>query len=775
MNIMKTNMLVLDNKIRKEDGENTSTVQAPVPQSTNPQAGMNALTFQGMKYLMENPEVAQEVGITNDESAESNAAKNSSNVAFKGNFKQIFNKNIGKLASLAAIATLLAACQKDPQIIAVPNTPNITNVYVTVTNEDTNAAINRLETVLLQMLAQNQLTYEEFVAYRKEMEAWKAQISNQLNNIYAALLSMGDKILDLDNGIDEHNAYQKMLIAMLQQQGYTNSQALELLQEAINIAKQNGKTVADGMAYLINQLNNIHSDLTTIIGQLDNAAKQREEQTNILYSMKLTGEATKEQVEALHANIIETNNILKDQGNKFLAQLLQLGSNVTDAIGELARINNCTRQDIMRGLAAIGVKIDNNTAAQYITSGVLSAQLQAALAKLDKLNADINKAKEEFKNDAAKYAEKVISLLEEIDATLSAFVSEWAEARNILFNKIDKLSNDVKKIYAEQKYQSGMMNVIHRDLNDVKQQMKADHILLQKVYEKIQNDPNSITKEDLETIAQMLGLSINTSIEALGNRIAKELAKNKEEIINNIDTKFGSLPTVNQEILELLQNIDWTDLSALKTLDAKLDDLIKAVNNIAGKIDNYANQALTAYGNVTNILNGIAQNTTDILAELAKIKSDINKANTELITVNKNLISLKGQIAQLEAKLGRIPTVEELDSIMTNHDKENQEFYANLIKKINIDPKDYTSALDYITELINILVTGQGKTNQYLLELLEWAKQHPDRSSEILALLKNGEFNIVVTCQCDCDKNTEVTEGYIHILGVKENKNIDAE
>ena len=260
----------------------------------------------------------------------------------------------------------------------------------------------------------------------------------------------------------------------------------------------------------------------------------------------ITGQATKEQVEALNANVIETNNILKAQGNKFLQQLAQLGSNITDAIGELARINNCTRQDIIRGLAAIGVKIDANTMAQYMTSGVLSAQLQAALAKLDKLNADINKAKEEFKNDAAGYANRVIELLESIDAQLSAFVTEWTQSRDALFAKLDNLADYAKKIYNEEKYQSGMMNTIHQDFNDVKTQMKADNLLLQKIYEKMQNNPGSITKEDLEAIAEKLGARIDASLDELTDLVAQEVEQGKvrEQQLDSVIAKLGNLGTL---------------------------------------------------------------------------------------------------------------------------------------------------------------------------------------------------------------------------------------
>ena len=782
MNIMKTNLLILENnKIRKENGDNTTvTAEAPVPQSTNPKIGMNALMFQGLKNLMENPELAQEAGVKNegskteDESAKSFVAPYSSNIAFgkSPKFKTAM-KALSITALLAAASSMFTSCQKDAEIITLPEKENVVNVYVTVTNESTNAAISALQTTLLQMYAQQKLTSEQFAEYMKKTEEWRTQTSaqiaglqNQINALQTVLLSMGADIIDIKNGIDENNAGQKAFLTLLQQYGYSSTQALALLQEAINIAKQNGKTVADGMAYLIHSLNTIHNDLTTIIGQLDNAAKQREEQTNILNLIAITGQATKEQVEALNINMIETNNILKEQGNKFIQQLAQLGSNVTDAIGELARINQCTRADIIRGLAAIGIKIDANTMAQYMTSGVLSAQLQAALAKLDKLNAEIEKAKEEFKNDAAGYANKVISLLESIDAQLSAFVSEWTQSRDVLFNKLDVLKDYAKKIYTEEKYQSGMMDTIHIDIQDIKQQMAADHILLAKVYEKMQNNPSSLTKEDLEAIANQLGVSITTSIDDLAKLVAQEVEQGKvrEQQLDSIDKKLSNLGLLSKDILKAIQDLDVNNLDALNALAAKIDALKTALEKLSGKIDDYAKEILKAHKNETDILTGIADDVSKIKTGVDELIAQVKKANAELPAINANLVLLQNQVKQLESKLGRTITPEELDKILADHDAANQEFYANLIKSVNINPKDYTSALDYIAELLNVLVTGQGKTNQYLIDLLEYAKTHKDQADTIIDLIQSGKFKIVVTCQCDCDGNNEIHEGRVGVL-----------
>ena len=141
MNILKTNMLVLDSKIRKENGENSTVTEAPVPQTTNPEAGIKALMFQGMKNLMENPELAQEAGIKNEEpkteneSAKSYVAPYSSNIAFgsKAGFKAL--KLAGLAVLLTAAATSLTSCRDNTERPRI----EITNI---VSSEQTVSAIN---------------------------------------------------------------------------------------------------------------------------------------------------------------------------------------------------------------------------------------------------------------------------------------------------------------------------------------------------------------------------------------------------------------------------------------------------------------------------------------------------------------------------------------------------------------------------------------------------------------------------------------------------------
>ena len=69
MNITKTNMLLLDNRIKKDDSDEKNTTSSTVTTTVEPQAGMKALTFQGLQNLMANPALAEKVGMNNSDIA----------------------------------------------------------------------------------------------------------------------------------------------------------------------------------------------------------------------------------------------------------------------------------------------------------------------------------------------------------------------------------------------------------------------------------------------------------------------------------------------------------------------------------------------------------------------------------------------------------------------------------------------------------------------------------------------------------------------------------
>ena len=174
MNIMKTNMLLLDNRIRKDDGDKTTTVAAPVPTTVQPQAGMKALMFQGMQNLMANPRLASQVGVMNDDAdADANNTAAPKNVAFKGGKAR--KLILGGMMALTA-AMGLTSCN-DKEYISVPATKVENSVVVNVDLSAMTALVTMMQSTLTQMLLQQQLSYEQFNKYMQQMEAWQNQMN----------------------------------------------------------------------------------------------------------------------------------------------------------------------------------------------------------------------------------------------------------------------------------------------------------------------------------------------------------------------------------------------------------------------------------------------------------------------------------------------------------------------------------------------------------------------------------------------------------------------
>ena len=917
MNIMKTNMLLLDNKIMKEEGEKqTQTVSlAPVNSKEQSLSGMRALMFQGMKNLMADPELAQEVGVNggndgnvneNNDAAKKYVAPFSSNISFQSHKM----RNVAAAAMLA-LATL-TSCEK--YVVNQPPAENKTEVTVTVTNQNEMAAfISMMQNYFTQALLQGQMNYELWQKYMEDTEAWRKQVDSKFDSIALILKAIEGQMIDANGKLDESNAITQTILTMLENKGYSHSEAINL--------------ILQGMDKVIEALGIIHNDLGVLIAQGEAAAEERALQSDMLYNIMITGQATKEGIDALNSQMDKTTNKFIEIAQGFSAQLNQIGANITDAIGYLAEQNKCTREQVIKSLQALGIKIDNNTAAQYITSGMLSGQLAAiqhelqrqtkeiqearkdmsdlkayakeildvtksiegrigvfmedfntfatqaneawtnlqALAskanvsleeiqaaqktyikqmeqlkgialqiskdvksidkntvktredllaalgiqtvvldralqflgytvaeystwnadriinafnkaidgqnqlidkngkKLDEISDKISKILDNTDLDKSAKLDEIIKLLQGIDAKLSAFVEDWANARDALFAKLGQLQSDVTNILKEEKFQSEQMATLRGDIQGIAKDLKTSTSYLEKIYEKIQNN-EPLTKEDMEEIAKRYNTSLQASLGEITALIKEniKLEKGQAEKLDSIDAKLANLGTISASILAKLQNLD---LSKLDTIINQIDALTTVVKNLAANFDNYAKLALKAYNDEVTILNGISEKLDSTLSKINTLIVEVKRANIKLGSIDTNLTLLMNEVKTLQTKLGRTITPEELDSILSKHDAANQAFYADLISKVKINPADYSSLEAYLKAIHDVLVAGQKETNDNIIKILEWLKNHPDRAQDIIDAINNKEFNVVVTCDCDCKNNDKfVDEGEIGII-----------
>ena len=208
MNIQKTDLVLL-NKIRFA-GENAP--QAPVPETTekSAEAGMKALSFQGMKNLMGNPALAQKVGIEGDEEA---AEKNP---AFKGG-KQ-------KMATAALVLASLIGTG------ALTSCKNEGDEYTQIAEQS--VTVDQTQTAILQALL------EEIQAMRQDMKdrdaAYQQKFDQVINLIFDLYTISQKEAVDNATFREKVITNQDAIIFLVEQQGIKSDKANELLNNILN-------------------------------------------------------------------------------------------------------------------------------------------------------------------------------------------------------------------------------------------------------------------------------------------------------------------------------------------------------------------------------------------------------------------------------------------------------------------------------------------------------------------------------------------------------------
>ena len=922
MNITKTNMLLLDNnKIRKDDADNT-TVAAPVPSTTEPKTGINALMFQGMQNLMANPALAKEVGVMNDDTAANSVAKSyvapfSSNVAFKGGkFANAF-KTLAVSSAVALAAATLTSCN-DKEYISVPATEDITNVEVNVTVDTSamTALIGMMQSTLTQMLLQQQLSYEQFQKYMEKMDAWQKQVDQRMANLELILTNMADNIFDIKNnvkqGFDENNAYQAMIVGMLEQ-FMTRDEAIALFNKLFAEVAAGNKTVSQALAEIMKELKLVNQNLDTIIANQDRAYEQQKQVLTTLSMIEGNTAEARDIAKAQYQQLKTINNTIVDGNNKVVSsinhldgdmkygfaataqaigwQTYQLGDYINKGVMSIIANNNwnasmvkaaidyntqitkegndlaaeyyakfeagmITAEELANKLIEIAEDIDskmdtlianfnnyannmqkaaaiainelrygNYTATQTkeLVKDVIANQ-QKAYAMLEIMNQNIEKMDddvvkgnqqvvamlkwlgyteaqisamstaairdairnagnkiiatlgdqldtiiENMSNDPntsnAFYLQQVVALLEQVAADVSEIKGSVADLNaklDALLAKVENIRKYAKANYYENKYQSGVVTYIAGELTKVGNDIADIKTTEEAILEKLENG-DSLTAEEMEIIIARLGNGIHQDLSGVKALLQADVAQNGIliNLVAKVSNQLKGLGSISQQILNEIANLG-DDLEGLQGISDKLDELIAAVNNLSAKFDQYAKSALNAHAQEIELLKNVQANSDKIVDQNQTLINQVKKANIQLTQIDNDINSLKNLIKNLEGKLGRSITPEELDEILSKHDAANQEFYANLISKTTLNPKDYTTALEYLTKLGEILVTGQKLTNDQLAELIELVKKYPQYKDQIIEAI--NKIKVEVTCQCDCDDNTGVHEGVIQII-----------
>lgn len=538
MKIMKINLLSLDDKMAKKAAD----TPASEPEIAANQTGMNALTFLGLKNLMEDPQLGKELGVMKDdaegkkdESAKSYVAPFSSNIAFK---QGSLIKNSAKVAAgVIAGAAALTSCEKN--YFEMPPAENKTEITITITNEQTNKLLEAMLGILAQMLEQQKISQAEYTAYFQQIIAWQSQLSGNVSSISgdvsiikALLTAMAKDIIDVKNGVQENNAYQQVIITLLQNQGYSQNEAIAILNQAIEWAKAHGDDVLGALQQIIAKLDLVNENLEKLNKANSEYGKYLQLAVKLLGSIDRTGKATYKEVkgvrEAVDSMVVQ-NNI----------QITALETIIANQEKEQKITAEGMKILIAQGYTQMEIEAMGFARANYLLKQILDSQ-KATEAKLQAiLNSIAN-------GDLEGAYKALMDLLQEIKNDLDVLVVK----ADSMLNKMDNLAN-ILKLYGDQIL--AKMDAQQTTLDGIKANGDSTNILL-----KLQNmDIAELLKEVKLIKPELVKLneSANTANTYL-NLIEKRIPEFKAQIDSLIAIAGKSLTKDELEELWIKHDAD---------------------------------------------------------------------------------------------------------------------------------------------------------------------------------------------------------------------------
>lgn len=800
MKIMKTDLLLLNNKNAKESAA-APAISMPAIQVAQPAAGINALMFKGMQNLMANPKLAQGVGVMNDDAEAEKDQTVKSNVAFKANLKTTAKVVI----ATATAAAGLQSCEKN--YYTTPPAENKTEITITITNEATNQLLTNMLSVLTQMLAQQKLTYDQYQAYFNQITQWQNQTSGDLSAIKVLLTTIANKVIDIDNGVQENNAYQQIIISMLESQGMSHNQAIAYLQQIIEWAKQHGNDVYGALTQIMDKLDLVNQNLenltNVVIDARDKAAEDRAALYNIALQIKNQGEASLYQQQIMiaqnNAMIMQNNTIINGQ-KTIVKSLRESTADLKATIQEAAASINMSVENLATVVVRTGKSLEE---VMKMSKAEIIAVLEANNEELQNVNNNL----QNLDTDVVKAAEQILEALKKISAQLSELSKQFADAAKMFKNKLNTLTSIAQGIYMNGVFNNMKLDQLNKQIFDLGKDVKS---LKQTAIDIKNNLENGISVDtsELEELLKTLNLSVNASKDEIiakldtliANQEKLEAAINKMGDENNskldyIASLIQNITPDNASLVEAINNLALSNeeniAAATEALAAKLDALIAKVDAALGKMDNLA-ALLQQYGDKiiekldgnSAILQKIKENgdslnilvklqnmsLNELKAEFEKIKPELQKLNTSATTANayldiltKRQLEIKEQIANLEVIAGKALTKDELEELWQKHDSvgfAKAKLYLDAIHAEDIKKAD---------EIIGYLKKGNETAKDTYNLLLDFANKNNLTMEELRDLLKAVyEYlpNLICKCDCkgNCDNNDGTHEGIIGVL-----------
>ncbi len=680
MNINANELLLNEKRIRFGEGvgvnegnisEDTSAaVVTSVPEATNPQAGLNALMFQGLKNVASDPELATEVKFMNeaaDEETESETANEyvvpyQSNIAFQGS-KAGTLKKLALAAMLGLSTAAVTTSCDDREVLVVPAGTTTTTVTVNVDMSAINAMFQQMQLMWQQMVEQNKMTNEllqQNNEYMKQLINMYTSGQTDAKEFYAQMYAF----------MMSSTSNQQIMIDLLTQNGMKQDEANSLIQTLINEVKSGKISAAEAWQTIIEKLGNIEGKLDEIIDKIHKIY------VNDL-DMKAQVNAALSRIERL----VKNGNIKVDLTNKLLVQLYSFFEN-----------NALSKEDLQKILEAIsenGDKIDSTN--ELLTQikaqdKELQAEILNYIAAVGfEMNRNFSNLINAVKNNTVDLSD-VKALLENLNKLVANDTKADKENTEAILNYLGAIGFEMS---------SGINKILNKIGNNTVQLNEITRLLA-----KIQNENADFQKNILNAIDK-LGVDITGDLTNIYNSIQNigdtTSSKNIESLLNKVLQKLDKMDNNQQKnakaIIAAIGNIKIeqsgeVDLSSLESMMEELIQLTSKNNSLLESIDGKAD--------VINITIQAAKN--EILAMLGK-EFDKNDSRYKNIVSILNDIKSKGNSGAYDDT----ELLKKLDTILV------------LLEKIgnkNYDDTKLMAKLDKILDAIkdhNITVDVTGK------------------------------------------------------------------
>ena len=627
MNINANELLLLNKKVRfgEEAGKSTQPqiIEQPTTQETNPQAGMNALMFQGMNNVVSDPQLATNLSVMREEVAEEGqtAANNTqdetaplkTNVAFQGKASKFKNVAMGALMALMSLgaASTLQSCQPD----------------VTVTQ-----SVDVDMSALIEMV-------NELKALRQEMADRDEANAKKMDQIIA----MFNQVITLvqQGQLNDQQFYnlmlenQKLIVDMMVKQGYNQEEANKKLDTIIN----SNMSIEEKLDAIKNLVGTIKVSLDDIKASLDRAEKDRAEFKELLKENNANVKELIEQGKTIIAsdsarnakldnlaNAIKNLNIDMNSGIDKLADKLNMSTNQLIAV--MKQLGYRQEQITKMTAAEILAAIKENTAETKKNGEIMLVGFN----NLEGIIKDYGAKGEAFAKDVLNYIAAVAFemnrnfgnliaevkagrvSLDEIKALIAAMNKNIEQNGEAAKDNIDKILNYIAAVgYDMNRNFTAILNAIN---NGGKGTEKIE-ALLEKVLEKQDQNMNKIDTNCKAIIEAMSNIKVDggkidlSSIEAMLKDLLAQSKKNGNTL-SSIDGKLNVIQITQQAILDKInaeahkgdQRYERADAFMTEVLDklgkqsdaGKYDDtkLLEALKGLSNLIDNKTDKLLDA-------------------------------------------------------------------------------------------------------------------------------------------------------------------------------------